>query len=273
MPGLKFLEGMLKAFQPVPFAPKAAGSVRVVTFNAHHGSDPQAIAKLFKGNANLALADVVLLQEVEEHERDRVSRITRIARALKCQYKYVPARHLRLTKGTHGIAMLSRLPLTGTAAINLPYYELPLRHRPRIALKAELQIGQKRCCVYNVHLDTTLNHLERVGQLKAVIDDIQIQHSKTPIILAGDFNTIPLFMLARSIPVFYSNQKKKLHNYLSRRGLSTTCQTAGYTLRSGLVRFQLDGIYTKNAVVTQCAVERAVKISDHFPLWADIKLQ
>lgn len=253
------------------FVPKPAGCVRVVTFNAHFGKDPSAIAWLFKHNANLNQADVILLQEVEEIRGEKVSRVTKLARALKCEYIYEPARELRLRSGTHGIAILSRLPVRPLATIPLRYFELPLRHRPRIALKAEVTAGGGKVVIYNVHLDATLNHRERLAQLADVLDDAQ-QHDKEPVVVGGDFNTVPLLLLGRAVPVFYSNQKKKLYAYLKRRGFETRCQAAGHTLRSGIVRFQLDGIYTKRAPVIQCAVERSMRVSDHYPLWADVKI-
>lgn len=255
-------------FRPLP---KAAGCLRVVTLNVHFGQKVMEITEAFKSNSNLAAADIILLQEIEAHERERFSRASRIAKGLGFGYVYAPARKLVLQKASHGLAILSRLPFAEVEIIQLPYFELPLRHRPRIALKAQLQLGKKHLLVYNVHLDATINHRERLAQLQAVLNHMD-RLREIPVILGGDFNTIPLLMLGRAVPVFYSNQKKKLKTFLRRRGFETRCQAVGHTLKRGMARFQLDGIYTKELPVAQFAVERTVKISDHFPLWADIKV-
>lgn len=268
-------ERVLKKFFPLAspgLVNKDANSLRVVTLNVHFGKQHEEVSRLLKEHPNLSQADIILFQEMEEHETERVSRAVKIARALKFHYAYVPARRLLRKKGTHGLAIFSRLPLQKVETVKLPYFQLPLRRRPRITLKAEVEHGGKVYSIYNVHLDATLNHKERLAQLDAVIKHIESQEHHNPIILGGDFNTIPMFLIGRAIPVFYSNQKKKLGQYLNKKGFETKCQAAGHTLKAGLMRFQLDGIYTKRVPIARCAVEREVEVSDHYPLWADISV-
>lgn len=271
--GIEFIQQVISRNKIPPFLPKPKGVLRVSTFNVHFGERPEVLAKTIKQNKNLAQSDILLFQELEELDSERVSRSTKIARALKADFFYIPARALESKKGTHGLAVFSRLPFAKAESVPLPYINLPLRHRPRVALKVELEAPTAKLLVYNVHLDTTINHKERVGQVEAVLEHLKKTGENGPVILAGDFNTIPLFLLGRAIPIFYSNQKKKLHAFLRKQGFQTKCQRSGHTHRSGgLIRFQLDGIFTKNCSVMQYGVERGVKISDHFPLWADIKI-
>ncbi len=259
--------------KPVKIMAKPPGCLRVATFNVHFGKKVLAIAEALRYNPNLAQADIILFQEIEHHAKEIVSRAAKIARVLGMEHSYVPARKLQLKNGTHGIAILSRQPLRGAQTISLPYYiNFPLRHKPRIALRVEINFVGKAVSIYNIHLDTTLNSRERLAQLQTVMNDIYLQAGKSAIILGGDFNTAPLFFLGRMIPVFYSNQKKKLRTYLKSVGFDTRCQTVGRTMRQGGMYFQLDGIYTKTAPVVQFAVEKSVRVSDHFPLWADIKI-
>jgi len=258
----------------VKFYNKPENCLRLVTFNVHFGQDISAIVDVFKQNSNLAQADIILLQEIEHHTKESMPRAAQIAKALRLDFVYVPARKLSLNRGTHGLAILSKLPLSGTKAIRLPVYKL-LRLRPRVAVGTTVEIFGKKIKIYNVHLNGPLNYHKRVLQLRAVLNHIYQDVENQMTVLAGDFNTIPMVTLAGThLPLFYSNQKKKLNVYLKSMGFDTRCQSVGHTyvFKKGLARFQLDGIYTKSAPLVQFGLERSVKVSDHFPLWADIKI-
>lgn len=265
-------EVALPKIKPTKIMQKPPGCIRVATFNVRFGRRVSEIAQSFKQHSNLAQADVILLQEIEQRSQEIIPRVTRLAKLLNMDYVYVPSRRLPLLRGTHGAAILSRLPLQAATAIRLPVYPL-LRLHPRVAISAELDFLGRKIKIYNVHLNGSLNYKKRAAQLSEVIKHIYRDENNQPVILGGDFNTIPLVTLAgTSIPLFYSNQKKKLHAFLKSRGFETSCQHAGHTSRWGLVQFQLDGIYPKNGKVAQYGVERQIRLSDHFPLWADIRV-
>ncbi len=142
-----------------------------------------------------------------------------------------------------------------------------------MAVGFEVNVNGTAVKIFNVHLSGALNFGERIEQLDAVVQSAGSAGSG-PIILGGDFNTIPLLMLGRTVPVFFSNQKEKVYEYLEGAGFETRqSREAGHTFRKSIARFQLDGVYTKNASVVQCGVERSTKISDHFPLWADVQVE
>ena len=259
--------------KPVKILAKAPGCLRLVTFNVRFGRKIAEIAHSFKNYPNLAQADVILLQEIEDHHKEKTPRAAHLAKLLQMDYVYVPSRRLPLSRGTHGSAILSRWPLREATAIRLPVYRF-LRLHPRVALSAELDFFGRKIKIFNIHLNGSLNYKKREAQLNEIVKLIDRDNSRKPVILAGDFNTIPLLTLAdTSLPIFYSNQRKKLHAFLKRRGFETNRLRAGHTSRWGLLRFQLDGIYPKNARVAQFGVERQVRLSDHFPLWADIKVR
>ncbi|MDE2312026.1 MAG: endonuclease/exonuclease/phosphatase family protein [Patescibacteria group bacterium] len=261
-----------KFFRPrvIRLRPKAAGSLRLATFNAHFGRQPRAIAQMFLNNPNLAECDVIVLQEVEQRVGEKSSRAAQIASLLGMRAIYVPARQLPFGRGSHGLAVLSHLPVRSATAIKLPVFPL-LRTRPRVAVAFEVKFLGQKIKIYNVHLNGPLNYHKRLQQLRGVIEVVGRERAARPQILAGDFNTIPLTTLASTmIPVFYNNQKKKLRAFLKAEGFETASQAVGHTSSWGLVKFQLDGIYPKRARLVQFAVERKIKVSDHFPLWADI---
>jgi endonuclease/exonuclease/phosphatase family metal-dependent hydrolase len=247
------------------------GCIRVATFNVHFGKDSAAIAGLFKENENLAQVDVLLIQEIEHRTKEKLARTARVARALGWNYVYVPNRELNRGRGTHGIAVLSHMPIENTAPIQLPFYPTP-QPRPRVAVGFEVTVNGKPVKIFNVHLSGALNFEERIQQLATVVQSTGTVGS-TPVILGGDFNTVPLLMLGRTVPVFFSNQKEKVYAYLEDAGFATTCRAAGHTFRVGPARFQLDGVYAKNAAVVKFGVERGRRISDHYPLWADVRVE
>jgi len=251
--------------------PKPPDCIRVVTFNVHFGKNTDAIAASLKENPNLAQADIIMIQEIEAHKSEGSVRAARIAKSLKFKFIYAPARDIFLNRGTHGLAILSKKPLQKVKTVKLPFYKLLFRSRPRIALVASAFFYGKEINLVNIHLDTTLNSRERILQVQEVMPALE-NNEKLPIIIGGDFNMIPLLVMGRGVPVFYSNQKKKLHAFFRKQGFETKCETSGHTLRRGMVRFQLDGIYSKNASIVQSQVERAVRVSDHLPMWADVKI-
>jgi len=106
--------------------------------------------------------------------------------------------------------------------------------------------------------------------MKVLVDDLKKEHMKK-IIVGGDFNMLP-FYFYKSVPFFYQNQKRLLHEYLREEGFSNHCENGGYTLKSGFIKFELDGIYTRNVQPTQCGVEQSVMVSDHKPVWLEVDL-
>ncbi|HYV33672.1 MAG TPA: endonuclease/exonuclease/phosphatase family protein, partial [Candidatus Limnocylindria bacterium] len=251
------------------FLPKPEGCIRVATFNIHFGKNLTAVAEALKNNRNLALCDIILIQEIEDRFDEVSSRALGLAKLLGMEVVYMPGRRLPMNLGTHGNAILTRLPLLETKAIKLKVYKL-LQLRPRVAMATTVLVAGKKVRIFNVHLNGSLNYEKRVLQLDEVFKQILVNGGEEPTILAGDFNTIPLLTLAGTVvPIFYKNQKKKFDLFLKNKGFDINCQKAGHTMKRGLLRWKLDGIYPKNAKVEQFGVERSIKVSDHFPLWAD----
>src|SRR5437660_1619001 len=92
---------------------------RIVTFNVHFGKKAKSIAEAFKRNEKLRGADIIFLQEIEEYKNEEVPRVKTIADSLEMEYIYTPARPI-LTKGTHGLAILSKKAPTEVEIVPLP---------------------------------------------------------------------------------------------------------------------------------------------------------
>lgn len=249
-----------------PIAPQA---IRLVSFNVHYAKKPLAIAEALLSHPKLAGADVILLQEVEYHLSEGQGRADQIAQRLGMECVYAPA-SIRGARATHGLAVLTRLPVLEVEIVPLPFFRLAFRSRRRIALRVVLDTPRGALQIYNVHLDTRINIAHRLDQLKAVLDNFQ-SLAPIPTVIAGDLNTIQARFLIRSVPIFFVNQRKKITKYLSEHGYSTR-RIRGYTMKQGLVRFKLDGIYVNGPSIVDSGVERSVKVSDHTPIWVDLAI-
>ncbi len=245
-------------------------SIRLVSFNVHSGKNTKEIAEVFAHDKNLSTADVILLQEIEFHQAEKICRAETIARHLGFHFVYEPARKLK-NSGTHGLAILSRFPIKKTLSIQLPGYKLPFLLQTRIALAAGIKIAGVNITVCNIHLDTRLNPKQRMHQLNECLIRLKEDYGQN-IIIGGDFNTIPFRTVARGMPIFYSNQAKHLHKNMLNMGFKHFCKPQSYTMKSGLLKMKLDHIYTDCLPITKSGVEKNIYVSDHKPIWADIEI-
>jgi endonuclease/exonuclease/phosphatase family metal-dependent hydrolase len=245
-------------------------SIRLVSFNVHSGSNTKEIADVFIRDKNLSTADIILLQEIEFHQAEKICRAEIIARHLGFYFVYEPARKLK-NSGTHGLAILSRYPIKKAISIKLPKYKLLFLLQTRIALAAGIKIAGVNITVCNIHLDTRLNPKQRMHQLNECLTKLKKDYGQN-IIIGGDFNTIPFRTIGRGVPIFYSNQAKHLHKNMIAMGFKNFCKPQGYTMKSGFLKMKLDHIYTDSLPITKCGVEKNIHVSDHKPLWADIEI-
>ncbi len=244
--------------------------LRVVTFNIHYGKDSEVIARAIKNNDTLAEADVILLQEVEAHQAEAIPRVKIIADFLNMDFVYAPSRTMTGT-GTHGLAILSKYPLSPSATIDLPKYKIRFSESSRIGLVTSILVDDLHITLANAHLDTRINSEDRINQLKPLVEHV-LKSPDSKIILGGDFNLLP-FRFRQSVPFAFHDQKAGMHKYLTEAGFAGFCEHSSPTFRIGLAKFQLDALYARNFRVLECAVEEAVTVSDHKPLWFDVDLR
>ncbi len=265
----KFLAKVNKKSQKVSqIRKKHDAGLRVVSFNVHYAKDPFAIAAAIKADQNLRNADVILLQEVEYHLKEGKGRAAQIAEQLGMECVYAPAT-ARSRKATHGLAVLTNLPIDHIEIIRLPFHVLGFRSRQRIALRIVIDTPNGKAQIYNVHLDTRINPKKRIEQLRAVMDSIGTREAM-PTVIAGDLNTIQAWFVAGTFPIFFADQRKAVNDFFEEYGYATQA-IKGYTMKQGPVRFKLDAIYVSGFDITHAAVERGVQVSDHAPIWADLR--
>ncbi|MDT5270892.1 MAG: hypothetical protein QOH49_3078 [Acidobacteriota bacterium] len=238
----------------------------------------QKAARILSEGAYLPRADVIALQEADRATvRAGGLHVAReLAAALGMNYvrAHVPTpadvepearkwwldfeeRMLRGEDGDTGVALLSRLPLSDAARIELPWGVCPWR--PRLAVAASVPFGRRTLHVFNAHIDT---HATVEGQLKqhrTVLAQAERTAGSEPTVLLGDFNTLN------------DEGRRAARSLLELNGYTTPLPTNTATWRSGPIRHHFDWIFLRGARVLRWGVARVRGISDHWPVWVEIE--
>ncbi|HYJ45493.1 MAG TPA: endonuclease/exonuclease/phosphatase family protein [Pyrinomonadaceae bacterium] len=158
--------------------------------------------------------------------------------------------------GRSGVALLHNLPFTRIERLDLPWHKCAWR--PRLAIKAEMQLGPINLQLFNSHIDPHATLEEQIDQHKAVL--AHADDSSGPLILLGDFNTL-------------SRQScHAIRAFLESKGFRTPFQTGTATWRSGPIRLHTDWIFVRDLKIKRYGVARRLSVSDHWPVWAEIEL-
>ncbi len=239
--------------------------LRLVTYNTH-GMSARILADALASD-DLAGADVIVLQEIERHADEPLSRACAAARWRQLACAYAPGHRLG-DGGDLGVAILSRAPLRDLVVLELPFIHTVLRSGRRVALSATVDTGAGPLRVVAVHLDNRITPAQRVRQLGPVL-----AHARAgggPVVVAGDVNTSPFSWLGQVVPVPTGRQDDHLEASVRAAGLATPVTGSGPT--SAWLGMRLDAVYTRAVEVTGFGVARAVRASDHLPLWADLEV-
>jgi endonuclease/exonuclease/phosphatase family metal-dependent hydrolase len=236
--------------------------VRVVTYNTEYGENPAGLAAAILGDPDLANAGVFLLQEEESYPSEPESRAATLAGLLGLGYLYVPAREKH--GGTHGLSIMSAFPIDNLEKMMLPLADNGV---PRMALSADVHVGDKVLHVIDIHLETRLNPKERVAQLHPAVID-----AAADVLIAGDFNT-NWVTWAGSVPVLAAerDQVPVLNSYMASLAFDAPSADSGPTEHAFGVEFKLDSIYTRGLETTFGGVVRTGP-SDHWPMYIDVRL-
>jgi endonuclease/exonuclease/phosphatase family metal-dependent hydrolase len=170
-------------------------SLRVATFNIHHGAGPddvldlEHVAKVIE----TMRADVVGLQEVDRHWGERSDFVDQAAwLADRLDMRVVYGANLDLDpaepgqeRRQYGTAILSRYPITSWSNTYLPKFD---DHEQRGLLVANLRVRGVPVRFANTHLQHNDN-LEREVQAAKIVELLGDNPTRT--ILTGDLNAVP----------------------------------------------------------------------------------
>src|SRR5689334_5469454 len=233
-------------------------------------------ARAFSKNHLLPAPDILALQEADKMtgRAGGVHVAARLAENLQMRYVHVGAdlpvgirpqeREWWLNfeeqvaiddEGDMGVALLSCIPFEDVERIDLPWHDCPWR--PRTAMAANISWQGQTLRLFNVHIDPhgPLNNQHQ--QTEAVLKRAE-QHSG-PTVIMGDFNTL-------------SKQKAvEIRELMESHGYQTPFPTNVSTWRgAGVVRFHADWIFGRGVEFKRWGVAKSLKVSDHWPIWAEI---
>jgi endonuclease/exonuclease/phosphatase family metal-dependent hydrolase len=170
----------------IPLA--AAPTLRVLTYNIHHGEGTDGRVDLSRLAEVVSAVDpdLVALQEVDEGT-ERVNGVSELAELARLTHMH-PAfgKAMNYLGGQYGVAILSRWPLLHTD--NDPLPNSPERE-PRTALTVEVEMGAygPRLEFTSTHLDQTRDPQDRLAQARS-LNARHVHENGQATILAGDLN-------------------------------------------------------------------------------------
>lgn len=227
-------------------APVASAELRVVTYNVQWGKDVPGAIRLLQSEPAVRNADVLLLQEMEEHG------VAAVAAALNMSWVYYPSAVHPQAGQNFGNAILTPWTVLDDRKLILPRPSKGNDTR-RSAVIATLDIAGNRVRVYAVHLATVI----AVGgpgqeeQMRAIVNDAAT--SPDPVIVAGDLNS------------------DSIGRMMVAEGYRWTTRDVGTTTRI----FSVDHVFLKGwpnyTTATAGAVAVADPPSDHRPVWTVIQ--
>jgi len=244
----------------------SAGEFRVVSYNIRwrSGEDLKKLIELFRQDAEIGNATVLALQEVDRNKKRSAKTNTArlLAEELGLYYAWAapPSAKPNAEEET-GVALLSVYPLSKVRRIVLPH-EGP-GHRRRVALGASITMGNVEVRVYSAHAETRISMNKKLGQMNALLADLQQHAPNSPAIIMGDLNTWQGDAAPKTIKLFTD------------AGFTTPFGSQKTFLRKVFfvpIDLRLDWIWVRGVEAVSHGIDREITISDHFPLWATMKL-
>ena len=238
--------------------------LRILTYNVHRclGIDGQLSPARIAEVIASCEADIVALQEIDvKRARTRgVDQAQAIAEELCMHLHFHPA--IRVMEELYGDAILTHRLSKLVKSGPLPSWGSKIFVEPRGALWASVKFNGIEVQIINTHFG--LRGPERLRQVNALLGPewLGAQAAREPIIVAGDFNSIPR-----------SHVYRRLTTYLNDAQSTITCphQQPTYPTRAPFLR--IDHVFVSSKV--QVFKAETIKTplarvaSDHLPLAVD----
>lgn len=235
-----------------------AQSVKVMSFNIHHGADAKDkdqldnMARFIKSSG----ADLVGLQEVDSVcvRSGNIDQMKRLAELTGMHYAF--ARHMAYDGGAYGQGILSKYPLSAIRNDRLTLLKKNGKKDSRALLSAKVNLPDKKKLLFaSAHfaLDSVTRRIQ-AGETTAYL-----KNNKMPVILTGDLNAEPL-----KKEVVFLNQY-----------FSDADPLNAFTFPVDQPVKKIDYIFISKAFLNRVVdfeVLNAVKYSDHLPIMATVEL-
>lgn len=233
-------------------------------------------AKALSGGELLPRPDIVAVQEADKQtQRTGGHHVAReLAELLQMSWVHAPAGIPRGIKpqqrqwwldfeepidlfdaGDTGVALLSRISLGDVKRLDLPWGECAWR--PRLAIAATVAMGGQQVRLINAHVDPHAAVGGQLEQVEMLVDEAEAFDG--PSLIAGDFNTL-------------SRRKvDETRGFMESKGYSTPFPSGTPTWRGAGLRLHADWIFVKGIQVTRWGVARPLNVSDHWPVWVEVR--
>lgn len=244
-------------------APAAPAELRVVSYNIRYraGDDLKEIIRLLKDDPEIGGAHLIGLQEVDRNKRrtGNVNTARQLAEALGMNYAWAaPPDTDGDDEEETGVAILSVFPLTDVSRVLLTH-EGPDGRR-RVAVGATVQIGATAVRVYSVHAETRMPVEKKVEHWRAVLDDLRLHETAAGVVVLGDFNTIK------------GKDVKAARRLFTDAGFKAPHADDHTTWRTFVIKLKLDWLWLRGLDAQSSGIDKRVDLSDHWPLWATVRL-
>jgi endonuclease/exonuclease/phosphatase family metal-dependent hydrolase len=239
--------------------------IKLVSYNIRWrgGEDLRELIGLLRSDALIGQAQIICLQEVDRNKkRTRYANTARMmAEELGLHYAWAApplAPGKEKEEEETGVAIFSLYPLTDVTRIVLP--NAGPGGRRRVALGATVQIGPTPVRVYTVHAETRTTNERRIEQFQAVLDDLA-RHAKVErAAVMGDFNTIT------------DDDVRATSALFTEAGFQTPFPNREPTWKTFILKLKLDWVWLRGVRALDYGINRSVGLSDHWPLWAKVRL-
>jgi endonuclease/exonuclease/phosphatase family metal-dependent hydrolase len=241
----------------------APDELKIVSYNIRWrgGDDLKQVIKLLKEDPEVGGAQVIALQEVDRNKKrtGNVNTARQIAEGLGMRYAWAaPPDTDGDGEEETGVALLSVFPMSDVSRVLLTH-EGP-EGRRRVAVGATLRVGTKSLRVYSVHAETRMPVEKKVAHWRAVLDDLGLYPKVTAAVVLGDFNTIK------------QKDAAAIRQLFEGEGFKTPIADDEMTWRTFIIGLKLDWLWLRGLEARASGVDRDSDLSDHWPIWAKVKL-
>jgi len=239
--------------------------IKVVSYNIRWrgGDDLKKLIKLLREDPEIGSASILGLQEVDRNKKRTGNKNTAaiLAAELGMYYAWAaPASPATEKEEETGVTILSAYPLTDVRRIVLPHKGPGGRRRA--AVGATVKLGQASVRVYSVHSENRMKEDHKIEQMKAVIDDLASFDKDMRAIVLGDLNTWEPAVIDKTFKLF------------TEQNFQTPFSKESTFLARALfipIKLKLDWIWLRHLESTSHGIDRAIKLSDHWPLWVVLR--
>lgn len=245
----------------------APQQIKVVSYNIRwrSGDDLKKLIQLLRDDAEIGGAAILGLQEVDRRKKrsGHSNTVKMIADELGLYYAWAaPPAPKATDEEETGVAILSVYPLSDVRRIVLPH-EGPNRRR-RVALGATVEVDKQLWRVYSAHAETRLSFDKKLEQFKAVLQDLAQFPSNMPAVIMGDLNT------------WEAGAGRKTIKFFADAGLKTPFgEEPTFRRRIMLIpiELELDWVWLRGLEPASHGIDRTIEVSDHWPLWTNVKFK